>query len=152
MIDLLSISCRFCRYNDLQNSLEIEKIFKIVYCSIIHCRACAAIHLGPKHGFWTIWKLASQNQNFGLVTTLGIYIMSHSGQFHKLLFVPNTTRVRRYDIIYRIDVDSKYDRCTPYCRLGPRFCTISTANIDFDIMPQDSWNGPAKVQVPVEWS
>ena len=61
--------------------------------------------------------------------------MAHSGQFHKLLFVPNTTRVRRYDIIYRIDVDSKYDRCTVHWRLGPRIYTISTPNVDFDIMP-----------------
>ena len=61
--------------------------------------------------------------------------MYHDDQFHKLLFVPNTTRVRRYDIVHKVGVNSKYDRRTPYRKLGPRFDTISDPNIDFDIMP-----------------
>ena len=61
--------------------------------------------------------------------------MSRSGQFYKLLFVPNTPRGRLYDIIHKVVVDSKYDRCIVYWILEPRFCTISTPNIDFDIIP-----------------
>ena len=59
-------------------------------------------------------KRASQIWYFRLVTTLDVYIMSHTGQFDKLLFDPDTQPSRRHDIIYRVDVDSKYHRCTSY--------------------------------------
>ena len=78
--------------------------------------------------------------------------MSHSGQLYKLLFVPNTLRVRRYDIVYKVDVNSKHECFTPYCKLGSRFCTISTPNIDFGIMPQSSCKVPVMIEMTVEWS
>ena len=56
MINFPSISCRFCWCNELQNSREIEKVFKIVYCSMIHCHACVAMNLALKHGFLSIFK------------------------------------------------------------------------------------------------
>ena len=64
---------------------------------------------------------ASQNRHFSLVTIriLWEYIMSHDDQFHKFLFIISTTRVKRYDIVHEVDVESKYDRCTAHCRLGP---------------------------------
>ena len=43
MANFITISCGFCRYNDIQNSREIEKVLKIVYCSISHCLACEAM-------------------------------------------------------------------------------------------------------------
>ena len=76
--------------------------------------------------------------------------MFRSGQFHKLLFVANTTRVRRYDVMYRIDVEPKYDHCTLYFRLVPRIFPLLTPDVDFDSMPQGSWNVLAMVEDPVE--
>ena len=64
--------------------------------------------------------------------------MFRSGQFHKLLFVANTTRVKRYDVMYRIDVEPKYDHCTLYFRLVPRIFPLLTPDVDFGNMPQGS--------------
>ena len=138
MVDFIAISCGFfkkCRYNDIQNAREIEKYSKYCTTNEIHWHACVAMDLAPKHGFWTVWKRASQIWYFGLVTTLDVYIMLHTSQFYKLLFSTNTQCCRRHDLLYRVDVDSKYDRCTTYWKLRSRFVTISTPNIDFGIMP-----------------
>jgi len=62
--------------------------------------------------------------------------MSHSGQFYKLWFTPNTPRVRRDEIIHGVHVGGKHDCSTTYRTLGPRFCIISRVIVDFDIMIQ----------------
>ena len=66
-----------CRYNDIQNAREIEKYSKYCTTNEIHWHACVTMDLAPKHGFWTVWKRASQIWYFGLVTTLDVYIMLH---------------------------------------------------------------------------
>ena len=75
--------------------------------------------------------------------------MSHSDQFYKLWFTPNTPRVRRDEIIHRVHVGCKHDRSTTYRTLGPRFCIISIVNVNFDIMPQSSCKGLAMIELTV---
>ena len=102
--------------------------------------------------FGPFLKRAFKKRCFRLFTTLRVYNTSHSGQLYKLLFVPNTGRGRRYDIIHKVGVDTKYDGCATYRTLGPRISIISIVNIDFDIVPQGPRNGPAMVEPPVKWS
>ena len=75
--------------------------------------------------------------------------MPHS-EFYKLLSDPNTSRVRRHDITYRVDVGGKHDRFTTYSRLVSRFYIISIINIDFDIVPQGKCFSLVMVETPVD--
>ena len=102
--------------------------------------------------FSSFLNLASLILHFGLVTILGVYITFHSGQFFKLLFVSNTTRVGWHNVIHRLGVDTKCDPSAPHWRRGPRNCAISIVKIGFDIITQGTKNVLAMIEVTVKWS
>ena len=102
--------------------------------------------------FSSFLNLASLILHFGLVTILGVYVTSHSGQFFRLLLVSNTARVMWHNIIPRLGLDAKCDPSAPYWRHGPRNCAISRVNMCFGIITQGPRNVLAMIEVTVQWS
>ena len=101
--------------------------------------------------FSSFLNLASLILHFGLVTILGVYVTSHSGQFFRLLLVSNTARVMWHNIIPRLGLDAKCDPSAPYWRHGPRNCAISRVNMCFGIITQGIRNVLAMIEMTVRF-
>ena len=70
--------------------------------------------IAAKHGFWVFCKPGKYNLTHRFITILTVYRTGLGGQFDKLLFEPNTTRVKRHSTIYIVDVDTQYDPSAMY--------------------------------------